>query len=177
MPTVRPAAVAEPEPVTVHVRDNRRYPGVRSGRVAAYDFPAPDKLEVYPGAPRQQRAYLLLDESVQLQQPAWFVDHPGWWYVDLVDITETDRTIQVTDQKIDIIIGPPGYPYRMLDLDEFGQAIMTGRLSPSDGARMLAATQAFLDRHLHRRHDLALAWPDFPPAALAVVRNVEIPLA
>lgn len=168
--------VAELERVSVHTpRLGQACPGVRAGRVAAYAFRVPERLRIRPDASRQQRAYLLLEQSIQLYQPAWFLDHPGWWYVDLVDINEHGNTIHLTDRYVDIIVGPPTHPYRVIDLEELGDAITTGRLGPADAAHVLAATQAFLDRHLNRRHDLALEWPDFPPGALATVRDVKIP--
>lgn len=69
---------------------------------------------VRPDAGRRQRAFLLLDESAQLNQPVVF--------------------------------------------------------QPA-----LAATQAFVDRHLQGKNHDGPDWPDFPPAALAPVREIEIP--
>ncbi|MFD1049187.1 hypothetical protein ACFQ1S_28450 [Kibdelosporangium lantanae] len=37
----------------------------------------------------------------------------GWWYVDLVEIREQGDTIHVVDHYVDIIVGPPGLPYRV----------------------------------------------------------------
>ena len=42
------------------------FPGVRLGRVAAYDFPLGEASFVRPGLLREDRAYLLLDEGIQL---------------------------------------------------------------------------------------------------------------
>jgi hypothetical protein len=175
MSDVAPPVTADRQPVTVF-QGELPCPGVRSGRVAAYEYDIRETLAVRPGLSRRQRAYLLLDESVQLAQPLVFPSHQaGWWYVDLVAIDETDTTITVADRYIDVIVGPPGHPYRMLDLDEFGEALQIGAISADEGARVLAATQAFLDRHLNRRHDLEVVWPDFPPTVLASVQHTAIP--
>ncbi|MGC7101349.1 hypothetical protein ACPZ19_42310 [Amycolatopsis lurida] len=80
-----------------------------------------------PGAGRRQRAFLLLDESAQLNQPVGFTpERAGWWYVDLVDIREEGDTVHV----VDFIVGPPGLPYRVLDLHELGEAMTSGKLTP-----------------------------------------------
>jgi hypothetical protein len=42
-------------------------------------------------------------------------------------------------------------------------------------AHVLAATQVFVDRHLQGGNHHGPDWPDFPPAALAPVRETEIP--
>ena len=151
-------------------------PGVRAGRVAAYEFDIPDGMYVRPGAGRRQRAFLLLDESAQLDQPVVFrPNRAGWWYVDLVEIRERGRTIHVVDHYVDIVVGPPGLPYRVLDLHELGDALTSGALTVAQVAHVLAATQAFVDRHLQGENHHGPDWPDFPPAALAPVREVEIP--
>ncbi|GAB3913285.1 hypothetical protein GCM10029964_122550 [Kibdelosporangium lantanae] len=131
---------------------------------------------VRPGAGRRQRAFLLLDESAQLNQPVVFKPaRAGWWYVDLVEIREQGDTIHVVDHYVDIIVGPPGLPYRVLDLHELGEALTRGALTAPQAARALVATQAFVDRHLQGKDHHGPDWPDFPPAALAPVHEVEIP--
>ncbi|HEX5114734.1 MAG TPA: DUF402 domain-containing protein [Pseudonocardiaceae bacterium] len=163
------------EPVTV-LRGDLPCPGVRAGRVAAYEFDIPDGMYVRPDAGRRQRAFLLLDESAQLNQPVVF--QPvlgGWWYIDLVEIHEQGDTIHVVDHYVDIIVGPPERPYRVLDLEELGDALTDGALTAKQVTHVLTATQAFLDRHLQGKDHHGPDWPDFPPAALAPVREVEIP--
>jgi hypothetical protein len=167
--------MSNPEPVTV-LRGDLPCPGVRVGRVAAYEFDIPEGIYVRPGAGRRQRAFLLLDESAQLNQPVVFKpDRAGWWYIDLVQIREQGDTIHVADHYVDIIVGPPGLPYRLLDLHELGDALTTGALTTQQVAHVLAATQTFVDRHLQGRNHHGPDWPDFPPAALAPVRETEIP--
>jgi hypothetical protein len=164
-----------PEAVTV-LRGDLPCPGVRVGRVAAYEFDIPEGHYVRPGAGRRQRSFLLLDESAQLNQPVVFrPHHAGWWYVDLVDIREDGATIHVVDHYVDFVVGPAGLPYRVLDLHELGEALTTGALTTDQVAHVLAATQAFADRHLQGRDHEGPDWPDFPPAALAPVRDLDIP--
>lgn len=164
-----------PELVTV-LRGDLPCPGIRVGRVAAYEFDIPDGMYVRPDAGRRQRAFLLLDESAQLDQPLVFQpDRAGWWYIDLVEIREEGDTIHVTDHYADIIVGPPGLPYRILDLDELGAALTTGALTAQQVSHVLTATQTFVDRHLQGASHDGPDWPDFPPAALAAVRDIETP--
>lgn len=168
------AEVSGPERVTV-LRGDLPCPGVRVGRVAAYEFDIPAGMYVRPGAGRRQRVFLLLDESVQLNQPVVFKpDRAGWWYIDLVEIREQGNTIHVVDHYVDFIVGPPGFPYRVLDLDELGEALTTGALTERQVAHVLAASQAFVDRRLQGQNHHGPDWPDFPPAALAPVREIEI---
>ncbi|RZQ65936.1 DUF402 domain-containing protein [Amycolatopsis suaedae] len=171
---LRPAAPG-PEKITV-LRGDLPCPGVRAGRVAAYEFDIPEGMYVRPGAGRRQRAFLLLDDSVQLNQPVVFPpERAGWWYIDLVDIREQGDTIHVTDHYVDFIVGPPGLPYRVLDLDELGEAMTSGKLAPAQVAHVLTATQTFADRHLLGKDHRGPGWLDFPPTALAPVRDIVIP--
>jgi len=142
------------------------FPGIRAGRVAAYEFPMFD-IPVRPGSLPQDRSYLLLDEGIQMSCPPGFAEHhAGWWYVDLVGITEGGRDVAVMDRYLDVIVGPPGHPYRVLDMDEFGDALLSGALSPEQAVDGLRRFQRFLDRYLNRPGDAELAWPDFPPRAI-----------
>lgn len=154
------------EPIQVMRGLSGHHPGLRLGRVAAYDFALPEPFYVRPGLPREDRSYLLLDEGIQLSQPPGFPEHQaGWWYVDLVEITESGTSLCVNDLYLDVIVGPPGHAYRVLDLDEFGEALQDGLISLGAVAGM-CNFQRFLDTHLNHRHDTTLAWPDFPPAAI-----------
>lgn len=168
------AAPAAAESVTV-VRGKLRCQGVRIGRVAVYEFDIPSGVYVRPEATRRQRVFLLLDESAQLNQRVVFKpNRAGWWYVDMVEFEEQGDAIRVTDQYVDIIVGPPGYPYRVLDLHELAEALATGVLKDDQVVRVLVATQAFMERHLQGPNHDGPDWPDFPPAALGPVRAVEI---
>ncbi len=67
-----------PERITV-LRGDLPCPGVQSGRVAAYEFDIPEGMYVRPDAGRRQRAFLLLDESAQLNQPVVFKPERAGW--------------------------------------------------------------------------------------------------
>ncbi len=148
-------------------------PGVRIGRVAAYDFVIPEPYFVRPGLARRDRSYLLLDHGIQLSQPPGFPEEQaGWWYIDLVDIAEDGADLTVTDHYLDVIVGPPGHAYRLLDMDELADAVAAGRLSLEAALTGLRRFQRFLDTHLNRRNEAILDWPDFPPAAIAPLREI-----
>lgn len=98
----------------------------------------------------------------------------GWWYCDLVRVVDDGDTVHVDDHWIDVIVGSPDHPCRVLDLDEYAEAIAAGDIDVGTGVDGLRRTQAFLDRHLNRRHDIRRdSWPDFPPRAIA--RLAELP--
>lgn len=167
-------AADEYEPVTVVSRIGT-LPGVRCGRVAAYDYEIPERHAVRPGISRTMRYFLLLDEAVQMCQPLTWLGHDaGSWYVDLVSIIEDGDVIEVTDRDIDVIVLEPGRPYRVVDMDEFGDAIESGEHSVEDAIAGLRALQAFLEAHLNRPDGSAGPWPDFPPAAIGVLVGVEV---
>ncbi len=154
-------------------------PGIRRGNVAAYEFdvhPGLFTLVPPPAAPVRQRAFLLLDERVQLQQPVGFPpSHEGWWYVDLVSLENSGAEIRVTDDYLDVIVGPADRPYRVLDMDEYADALAAGKIDPDHVVEGLRAFQTFLDRHLNNEYEPSVTWRDFPPAALDAVANAEVP--
>lgn len=156
------------------------YPGIRAGRVAAYEFAIPAEYHVR-GDNRVQRSFLLLDEHVQLQEPLTFsAEFEGWWYVDLVEVDEGASGITVADHWLDVVVPPAGQPYQLRDLDEFGEALLAGQVTPEQAAAGLGRFQAFIDTYLHgpdrvtKHLELATSWYDFPPAALDPLRAVPI---
>ena len=159
------------EPVTV-VRDHAlRATGVRRDGVVAYDWGFEDAGRAYV-----QRSFVLLDDGVQINQPVRFPPaQQGWWYCDLVNVVDDGRVVSVDDLWIDIVVGPPDHPYRVLDLDEYADAMAEGRLTAAEAADGLIRAQRFLDRRLNRRHDATRSWPDFPPATVAELLTVELP--
>lgn len=172
-----PSQEPEIEPVAVISRIGT-LPGIRRGRVAAYEYSIPERHPVREGASRIMRLYLLLDEAVQVcQPPTWFEHEAGSWYVDLVSIIESASTIEVIDRDIDVIVPAPGRPYRVVDLHEFGDAIESGEHSIEDAITGLRAFQAFLEAHLNRPDGSSGPWPDFPPTAIAPLMDIAIPLA
>ena len=170
-----PSKQPEIERITVISRIGA-LPGVRRGRVAAYDHYIEERHPVRPGASRTMRYFLLLDEAVQMCQPPTWLEHDaGSWYVDLVSIVEDGDSIEVIDRDIDVIVPEPGRPYRVVDLHEFGDAIESGEHSIEDGIAALRAFQSFLEAHLNRPDGSAGPWPDFPPAAIAPLVGLQMP--
>ena len=143
------------------------FPGIRNGRVAAYEFPLFDT-PVREGWLPRVRSYLLLDEGIQMACPPGGLpaEQDGWWYIDLVEITEDGNQIDVMDHYLDVIVGPPEHYYRVLDMDEFGDALAEGKLTVEQAVAGLRNFQRFLDTYLNRRHQTTLGWPDFPPRAI-----------
>ncbi|HEY2792872.1 MAG TPA: DUF402 domain-containing protein [Micromonosporaceae bacterium] len=160
--------MSEFEPVTV-IRDHSvRAAGRRLDDVIVYDW----GFSMH-GRDHEQRSYLLLDDGFQINQPVIFPDEMrGWWYCDLVRITDHGATVEVEDLWIDVIVGPPDHPYRVLDLDEYAEAAASGAMSPAEAADGLVRTQRFLDRRLNRRLEPVQTWPDFPPATVMELSTV-----
>jgi len=70
------------------------------------------------------------------------------------------------DLFIDVVVPMDGRHYRLLDLDEFADAIDNGSLSVEQVTDALRRWQRFLDRHLHAERAPVENWTDFPPAAI-----------
>lgn len=160
---------AEPAPVTV-IRDNKlRAVGRRLGDVIVYDWGFQLNDQHY-----EQRSFVLLDDGFQINQPVIFPEaQQGWWYCDLVKITDSGNQVAVDDLWIDVIVGPGDHPYRVLDLDEYAVAVEQGALSMAEAVDGLVRTQRFLDRRLNRRHEVLRTWPDFPPKNVAALSNIS----
>lgn len=162
------------EPVTV-LRDGKLMAaGLRRGDVVAYDWGWHDN-----GTDYVQRTFVLLDEHMQINQPVVFPpEQRGWWYCDLVSL-EWDQAhaglLKTDDMWIDVIIGPPDHPYRLLDLHDYAGALADGRISALEAASGLTRMQTFLDRRLNRRHDVTRTWPDFPPAEVEGLLTADLP--
>lgn len=154
-------------------------PGIRRGNVAAYEFEVAPRWFTLGGQPPKQpvrqRAFVLIDERIQLNQPVVFPDsHRGWWYVDLVSLDDHGNELLVTDDYLDVIVGPPNRPYRVLDMDEYGAALASGSVTTAGVIAGLAVFQRFLDTHLNAGWTLSERWPDFPPAAIDALRDDQI---
>lgn len=129
----------------------------------AWDYLAPDTGTI-------GRSYLLLDVGVKLTiPPIWVQRGDPIWYVDLTKVIREADVYRVADLDIDVFVPVDGRPYRMLDLDEFADAIMDGEFAIEDALDGLRRWQRFLDDYLHRfgPGDVAAGWRDFPPAAIA----------
>lgn len=160
---------AQALPVTVDRDHKVRALGQRRDDVIVYDW----GFEMN-GTHYEQRSFILLDDGFQINQPVIFpVEQQGWWYCDLVRVTDRGDEVTVEDLWIDIVVGPPDHPYRVLDLDEYAAAAQSGALTPEEAADGLIRTQRFLDRRLNRRHEVLRTWPDFPPAAVTTLADIH----
>ncbi|WP_133977311.1 DUF402 domain-containing protein [Kribbella voronezhensis] len=149
---------------------------MRSGdNVVAYDVPILPQWQA-PGRPTVDRCFVLVDEGVQVMRPNTFTGAlEGGWYVDLVEVEETEpNQLVVHDLKVDILVPPGSFRYEMLDLDEFADAIEDGSIDAATALRVLRSTQRFVDTHLRNLDQAVLgSWPDFPPAS--VLKLAELP--
>jgi hypothetical protein len=131
-------------------------PGVHLGEVIAYEFELPARFEPRPGRTRLERTFVLLDVGVSFANPCWVrtanpdgsvlqVDPTGTdsWYVDLVTVDVQGDRYTFRDLYIDVIIPTDGRHHRMLDLDEYADAMADGTLSLEDGIDGLRRWQRF----------------------------------
>lgn len=89
----------------------------------------------------------------------------------------TDRdSIVVRDLYIDVMVPTDGRHQRLLDLDEYADAIEAGQLDVATAIDGLRRWQRFLDRHLHADRDPAARWTDFPPHRLETLAALPAPL-
>jgi uncharacterized protein DUF402 len=159
-------------------------PGVRDGDVLAYEFQLPDRFEPWPGRTLLERVFVLLDLGVSMSVPVWrrgrHVDRtaegPTMWYVDLVKVEVGPGSVVVRDLYADVAVPVDGRHQRMLDLDEFADAIEAGELSVVDAVDGLRRWQRFLDRHLHADRAPQAEWTDFPPRSLEKLAALPAPL-
>jgi hypothetical protein len=166
-------------------------PGLRAGDVVAYEFELPERFEPWPGRTRLERTFVLLDVGVSFANPCWSrstkpdgsvveTDPMGTdsWYVDLVTVQPRGNDGYVfLDLYLDLIVPTDGRHYRMLDLDEYADAMLNGTLSLSETADGLRRWQMFLDRYLHCGRWPSADWSDFPPASVRELANLYAPFA
>ena len=161
-------------------------PGVRHGDVVAYEFELPDSFEPWSGRTLLERTFVLLDLGVSFANPCWarctrpdgsIVDRHAegrdTWYVDLVTVEQAANRYTFRDLYIDVMVPMDGRHYRLLDLDEFADAIDQGSLTVWEATDALRRWQRFLDRHLHSAPAPIYRWSDFPPAAIGAL--LEMP--
>ncbi len=150
-------------------RDGEIVPALRDGDVLVWDYLAPDTGTI-------GRSYVLLDLGVKLTiPPIWIQRGDPIWYVDLAIVTREDDLYRVVDFDIDVFVPTDGRPYRMLDLDEFADALEAGEFTFVEAIDGLRRWQRFLDTHLHRfgPGDVQFGWRDFPPAAIASMAELR----
>jgi hypothetical protein len=159
-------------PTTVLRNGTIRAAGRRLDQTVVYDWGF-----AYEGRHWEQRSFVLLDDGFQINQPVIFPpERQDWWYCDLVKVIDDGDVVTVDDLWIDVIVGPPDHPYRILDLDEYAAAMQDGTLSAADAADGLVRTQRFLDRRLNRRYDdVERTWPDFPGVEVERLMEVRFP--
>ena len=179
--------------VAAGYRDRRwgPLPGKRDGNVLAYEFELPERFETWPGRNRVERIFVLLDLGVAFDNTNWcrvrnvqgqLIERDphgvGSWYVDLVTVNHDGAgTYVVTDQYIDVEVPTDGRPYKILDLDEFADAIESGVLDTALALDGLRRWQRFLDRHLHSGKWTSSSWSDFPPESIRALAELPSPFA
>jgi len=160
-------------------------PGVQSGAVVAYEFELPSSFEPWPGRTRLERTFVLLDLGVSLANPCWVrnlgpagqlvnraQEGRDTWYVDLVSIERHTTVYVVRDLYIDVMVPLDGRHHRLLDLEEFADAVEHGVVAIDQAMDALRRWQRFLDQHLHAGRAPVGAWTDFPPAVIAPLRDL-----
>ena len=165
-------------------------PGFRVGEVVAYEFELPQRFVPWPGRTRLERTFVLLDVGVSFANPCWVrreapdgsvveVGPSGResWYVDLVTVEAEGSRYTFRDLYIDVIVPTDGRHYRMLDLDEYADAIADRTLSLEDAVDGLRRWQRFLDRYLHTGRWPVSAWSDFPPESIRSLMELPSPFA
>jgi hypothetical protein len=167
-------------------------PGVRSGNVVAYEFALSDRFRPWPGQTLLERAFILTDVGVGLSFPRWQFQisaggelTPGvdadlreraTWHVDLLHVEDNGSDVLVRGLYIDLMVPLDGRHQRMLDLDEFADAIETGDLPINVAIDGLRRWQRFLDTYVHHDRDPRAAWTNFPPAQIAELAALAAPL-
>jgi hypothetical protein len=155
-------------------------PGFQNGNVVAYEFELPSRFEPRAGRTRVQRTFVLLDVGVSFADVCWIRESrpdgvvitvdatgDGVWYVDLISVKSVSHGYELRDLYIDVMVPHDGRHSRMLDLDDYADAIAAGALSLPEAVDGLRRWQAFLDRYLHADRFPQRGWTDFPPAAIA----------
>jgi len=163
-------------------------PAFRLGNVVAYEFELPERYEPWPGRTRLERTFVLLDVGVSFANPCWVRETKpdgsmveveprgrGSWYVDLVTVEAQRGRYTFRDLYIDAIVPTDGRPYRMLDMDEYADAMRDGTLTLEAAIDGLRRWQHFLDRYLHADRWPTEAWSDFPPEAIRHLFELPTP--
>jgi hypothetical protein len=69
-----------------------------------------------------------------------------------------------------------GRHQRLIDLDEFADAIEAGALPIDVAVDGLRRWQRFLDTYVHHERDPRAAWSNFPPAQISELAGLAAPL-
>src|SRR6202044_1912748 len=131
-----------------------------------------------------ERVFVLLDLGVSMSCPPWRctatpsreASGPDTWYVDLVQVTARPGSFVIRDLYIDVMVPTDGRHQRLLDLDEFADAMEAGQIETGIAIDGLRRWQRFVDRPLHAARDPAPGWTDFPPRRLRELAALAAPL-
>jgi len=161
-------------------------PGARCGEVVVYEFALPHSYVPWPGRTLLERTFVLLDLGVSFANPCWVrhlrpdgtvvdreAEGSATWYVDLITVERDENRYTFRDLYIDLVVPMDGRHHRMLDLDEFADAVDAGLLTIEQATDALRRWQRFIDRYLHAERAPVGSWTDFPPAAIRPL--VELP--
>jgi hypothetical protein len=154
-------------------------PGARRGAVLAYDFELPASFDPWPGRTLIERTFVLLDLGVSFANPCWIrhmrpdgtvvnrdAEGRDTWYVDLITIEQDGNRYTCRDLYIDVMVPMDGRHYRMLDLDEFADAVEHGSLSIEQAVDALRRWQRSSTDTFTRTAHRPAGWTDFPPTAI-----------
>jgi predicted RNA-binding protein associated with RNAse of E/G family len=107
---------------------------------------------------KDTRHFVLMNEGIKLMYEPW-----GWkdeWYADLIHIGKyNEDTIELKYMYIDVVIEGNGPTYRIIDLEEYADAVNQGIISLKDLRKQFIQLQLFLDNYLHRGKE-------FPPKVI-----------
>ena len=95
----------------------------------------------------------------------------------LVHVTDDGNRLWFRDLWVDVMVPTDGRHYRMLDLDEYADAIDAHDMPLDVALDGLRRWQRFLDEFLHRDRDPRAAWTDFPPSVISELASVPAPLS
>lgn len=163
-------------------------PGYRLGNVLAYEWELPARFEPWPGRTLLERTFVLLDLGVSFANPCWSreqrpdgtivaADPHGRdsWYVDLISVEREGERYLFRDVSIDVMIPTDGRHARMLDLDEYADALADGELPLDQAIDGLRRWQRFLNQHLYGGRWPTGSWADFPPEAIRPLAELSAP--
>ncbi|MEV0074427.1 hypothetical protein [Amycolatopsis sp. NPDC050768] len=80
------------------------------------------------------------------------------------------------DLYLDVMVPTDGRHQRLLDLDEFADAIDAGQLDLATALDGMRRWHRFQDLHLHTHRFPRADWSDFPPRRLAGLAALPMPL-
>ena len=166
------------EYVDVIRRGEGPFEGAIIGDVLAYTFVWVDTKQEPPHT-FCERVFVLLDVGAQIANPPlWAGRETTSRYVDLVTVTREGNTVAIRDLYIDAVVSTDGRGYRLLDLEEYGEALDSNAITQDEAIDGMKRWQLFLDRYLHDGEFPVSSWKNFPPVsfrAFDVLDNLTDP--